>query len=342
VIDRETGKLISAGKFGKATWADHIDIATGRPVEAAGIRYEHGNISLWPSPAGAHTWVSMSFSPKTGLVYIPVMQIGAHFSRDKPQPGDVSVGGLSIGWSRDDPRDGKSSLVAYDPLAEKPRWNVPYDTFWNGGTLATAGNLVFQGTAGGYLNAYDATNGTKLWRFYAGLGINAAPMSYAIGGRQYVAVLVGYGGSASMGGTLMNVGWKYGAQPRRLLAFALDGHLVLPPSPAPNFTVNAVDDPKLTIDETAAKQGYDLFLACSLCHGRDLVAAGAPAPDLRESRIALDREALWTVLHDGTLVEHGMPRFETLSREQVMDIYAYIRRGAREAIEKAHAARGKT
>ena len=78
-IDRTTGKLISAGKIGKVTWADQIDLATGRPVEAKNIRYETGETVDLADPDGAHSWQSMSFSPQTGLVYIPYMQHGVRF-----------------------------------------------------------------------------------------------------------------------------------------------------------------------------------------------------------------------------------------------------------------------
>ena len=274
----------------------------------------------------------MSFSPKTGLVYIPYMQVGAHFSKGAPEPGDVSVGGLSIGWAKASPLDGKGALIAWDPLRQRARWEVWHNTIWNGGALATAGNLVFQGTADGYLLAYDATSGKRLWRFNAGLGIIAAPISYSAHGKQYVSMLVGYGGSASIAGNLMHVGWKYGVQPRRLLTFGLDGKAVLPPSAPPDMKVEAVDDPRLKIREADVEAGRRLFMMCAPCHGRDLVSAGAPGPDLRESKIALDPDNFWSVVHDGALIQHGMPRFEMLTRTQAMQIYAYIRAGAREAL----------
>jgi quinohemoprotein ethanol dehydrogenase len=78
--------------------------------------------------------------------------------------------------------------------------------------------------------------------------------------------------------------------------------------------------------------GSGLFLACAVCHGRNLVSAGGPGPDLRESQIALHPESLWNVVHDGALLQNGMPKFESLTREQVMQIYAYIRAGARAAL----------
>ncbi len=331
VLDRESGKLLSAEKTGKVTWAERIDLNTGRPVEAPNIRYEQGDVEIWPSPIGSHNWQNMSFSPRTGLVYIPYMQVGARFSKGAPWPGSVTIGGLTIGWAMNEPEDGKGALLAWDPVAQRARWKVQPETIWNGGTLTTAGNLVFQGTADGYFTAYDASNGQRLWRFNAGLGIIAAPSSFSAGGKQYVSVLVGYGGSASIGSNIMHVGWKYGAQPRRLLTFALDGKATLAPSAPPDKTVKAVDDSSIRIDPAEAEAGRQIFLMCALCHGRDLLAAGGPAPDLRESQLALDREAFYTVVHDGALLPKGMPKFDMLTREQIMQIWTYVRAGAREA-----------
>jgi quinohemoprotein ethanol dehydrogenase len=338
VLDRRSGKLISAGKIGKVTWAERIDLATGRPVEAKNIRYETGDVVIWPSPVGAHSWQDMSFSPKTGLVYIPYMQVGAHFFKGEPAPGDIAIGGLSIGWAKTDPQDGKGALLAWDPIAQQARWRTQLNTLWNGGTLATAGDLVFQGSADGHFSAYDASSGKPLWQFNAGLGIIAAPISFATRGKQYISVLVGYGGSAAIGSNAMHVGWKYGVQPRRLLTFALDAKSVLPPTAPPDMKAKAVDDPSIAIRATDVAAGRGLFLACAACHGRDLVSAGAPGPDLRESRLALDPDAVWKVVHDGALLERGMPRFETFTREQVMQIYAYIRAGAREALKASGSA----
>lgn len=145
-------------------------------------------------------------------------------------------------------------------------------------------------------------------------------------------MLVGYGGSASIGSNLMHVGWKYGAQPRLLLTFGLDGKALLPPSAPADMRTKAVDDPSFEIRDADVAAGRGLFMACAACHGRDLVSAGAPAPDLRESQVALDPESFWAVVHEGTLIEHGMPRFDMFTREQVMQIYAYIRAGARAAL----------
>lgn len=335
VVDRETGKPISAEKYGKATWARNIDLNTGRPVNEDHIYYDDkGVVTLWPSPAGAHAWQSMSYDPKTGLVYIPYMQLGVHFAKNNPLPGAFAVGNLSIKDVEADQHDGQGALLAWDPVQQKAAWTVWHDALWNGGVLSTAGNLVFQGDADGYFSAYDASKGARVWQFNAGLGIGGAPISYTAHGKQYVSVLVGYGGSTAAWGSVMNVGWKFGAQPRRLLTFALNGKATLPPSPPRDKTLHALDKPSYKINVADVAAGHDLFIACAACHGRNLVSPGAPGPDLRESQIALDPDGLYTVVHDGALIEHGMPQFASFSRQQIGDIYAYIRAGAREALGK--------
>lgn len=330
VIDRQSGRLLSADKFAKATWADHIDLASGRPVESADVRYRRGSSTLWPNPVGAHSWQAMAYSPRTGLVYIPTMQNGVRYHQGPPQPGEFDDFGVSIGSFKADSQDGKGALVAWDPVLEKPRWRVQHQTLLNGGTLATAGDLVFQGTADGWFSAYDARSGARLWRFAAGQGIIAQPITFAAGGRQYISILVGYGGSASVGSDVMDVGWKWGA-PRLLLTFALGGMAVLPPGRAPDFTVRALVDPNFKEGPGDVAAGRQLYMRCVVCHGRDLDPAGGVAPDLRESALALDETAFWGVVHDGALLPRGMPRFAQLTRAEAHQILAYVRAGARQA-----------
>jgi quinohemoprotein ethanol dehydrogenase len=332
VLDRQTGRLISAEKIGKATWADRIDLKTGRPVEARNIRYETGETIIWPSNLGAHAWQSMSFSPKTGLVYVPYMQLGVRFKKGAA-PGEPNMAGLTVKAYKADPADGTGALIAWDPVRQRAAWTAPHDALWNGGAMATAGDLVFQGAADGFLSAYDARTGERLWRFYAGMGINAAPMSYAVGGRQYVSVLVGYGGSTAAWGKLMDAGWSY-AGARRLLTFALDGKAVAPPSRARFAPIEALDDPSIKIDPAEVAAGRQLYFenGCLVCHGLDLGGPGGPGPDLRESRIAMNPDNLWAVVHDGALMPNGMPSFPAMTRSQLMQISAYIRSGARDLI----------
>jgi quinohemoprotein ethanol dehydrogenase len=333
VLDRQTGKVISAQKLGKVTWADHIDLATGRPVENAGIRYEAGQSIIYPFNSGLHSWMRMAYSPATGLVYVPTMQMATRLHRGAPDDDDFNVFGVNVASVGGEPGDGKGALVAWDPVAQKARWTVALDELWNGGAVSTAGNVVFQGAADGWFRAYDARTGTQLWRQNVGMGIIASPMTYSVGGKQYVAVLAGYGGSAAAVGDIMNVGWKY-TGPRRLLTFALNGKAVLPPSEPPTLKVTVKDDPAEVLDPQQVAMGKAMFLACAACHGRNAVGTGGPAPDLRESAVPLSPEAFWTVVHDGTLIERGMPGISMFGKPQVEALRQYIRASARAGLAK--------
>jgi quinohemoprotein ethanol dehydrogenase len=218
-------------------------------------------------------------------------------------------------------------------VAQKARWQAPLDKLWNGGTAVTAGNVVFQGGADGWFTAYDASNGNRLWRHYVGMGIMAAPMTYQVKGKQYVSVLAGYGGSVAAVGNIMNVGWKYRG-PRRLLTYSLDGKAVLPPSDPPTLKVNVQDDPKEVLDPKQIAMGKSMFMACAACHGRNAVGAGGPAPDLRESAVPLSADAFWAIVHDGALIQNGMPPFKIFGKPQIEALRQYVRSTARAELEK--------
>ena len=334
VLDRDTGKVISAGGTTVITWAKGIDLKTGRPIENPDIRYEKGLTKIWPGTIGGHNWQPMSFSPKTGLVYIPQQQIGARFSRQGGSENAFNVMGLMLEPIVEKPGDGHGYLVAWDPVAQKEAWRVQHKGLWNGGTLATAGGLVFQGTADGFFRAYDAKSGAELWNFDAGLGIVGAPTSFRLNGKQYVSILVGYGGTTAAYGKFMDMGWKYGVQPRRLLTFALDGKATLPKGEPPRFEVAALDDPALVLNEADVAAGRNLSIRCAACHGVGLQSTGTPGPDLRESGIALHLDSFSQLLKSGALMERGMPRFEMLTDQEIRQLHAYIRAKARESLGK--------
>jgi quinohemoprotein ethanol dehydrogenase len=333
VLDRQTGKFISAGKTTLINWAKGVDPKTGQAIENPGIRYEKAPMDIWPGTVGGHNWQAMSYDPRTGLVYIPIQQAGTRFSHD---PNDLTddafnVMGTIVKPLLKYPGDGKGKLVAWDPVAQKEVWSVQHDNLWNGGVLSTAGGVVFQGTAEGFFIAYDAKTGKELWRFNAGLGINAAPMSFSVGGKQYVSVLTGWGGTVSAIASISDVGWKYGRQTRRLLTFALDGKASLPPSAPPDKQVHALDDPKVVLDEADVAAGRALMLRCASCHGAGFQSAGAPGPDLRESATALDLTSFTQTVHQGR-PDRGMPAFPQLSDTEIRQIWSYIRARAREAL----------
>jgi quinohemoprotein ethanol dehydrogenase len=337
VIDRQNGKLLAADKLGTVTWADSVDLKTGRPVLAAGARYEKKNILLWPSFEALHHWIPQSYSPITGLVYEPTLEMPAEFGdagvevkHFRPQLGTPEFTGLSIG-SGDVPRDaGRSVLKAWDPIARRIVWQVETPGISNGGTLATGGGLVFQGLADGYLHAYGAKDGRDLWSFFAGVAVTGVPISYSVDGRQYVTLTEGplNGTSGAFGAISARWGWDPRVSPRRLLTFALDARTPLPPTP-PRQPAVPLDAPGFKVDEAKAKEGERLYGKCTLCHGMAVVAGGI-APDLRASPVPLSAEAFAHVVRDGALVSRGMPGFGELNDQQLEALRHFFRQRARE------------
>jgi quinohemoprotein ethanol dehydrogenase len=334
VIDRETGKLLSAEKFAtNVSWADRIDLASGRPVENPKARFPNGeSFGLFPDNMGAHGPEAMAYSPKTKLVYLPIAEGGFLMRDPSPLAAWRYTPGMGINPSvqlADDPSRGPRSnrLTAWDPVAQKPVWSVPRAGLRAGGVTATGGNLVIQGDVSGTLAIYSARTGAKLWSFDAHTGIMAQPVSFLAGGRQYISVTTGWRGNAPSGWTPE---WDFTSQKRRILTFALDGKARLPKDDLtpPPFA----DDPAFKLDPATVASGAALYgVRCGICHGPE-AAAAALAPDLRRSQLPLSVEAFDAVVRQGALTANGMPRFEELSADDLEAIRHYLRSRARLAM----------
>ena len=339
IIDRTDGKLISAEKFARVTWAERIDLASGRPVENPHARYENGPVTVLPGPGGAHNWQSMSFNPVTKLVYIPAIELpwvysdsGIDLIHWQPRPGFVPNTGTDLAAAAHSTVTAEnygSSLLAWDPLRQRPAWTVPTPDLLNGGTLTTAGNLVFQGQGDGKFLAYAAVSGKLLWSFDAGSGIIGTPISFSAGGRQYVSVLSGMGGSSAMPPSkVAQFGLDGLTLPHRVLTFVLSGSARLPPTEL--RTPVPVSDPSYRADDVSQLAGSKLYTDhCEMCHGREVRSAGR-APDLRASALILSAEALDQVVRKGGLEQLGMPKFGGLTDMEIANLRQYLRSRASE------------
>lgn len=338
VIDRKDGSLISAKPFAQnVNWAERIDLETGRPVENPAARYPNGQrFVAFPSQVGAHSVEPMSFSRQTGLVYIPAIEQGYQYA-DPTNIADWSFAPgqrTNIGIAPQSPDvhvpRGSNRLLAWDPVHQRAAWSVNLLGAKAGGVLSTGGNLVFQGNVEGKLVAYAAESGRTLWSFNAQTGILAQPISYSVGGRQYVTVIASWRMSGTSGPGL---DWNYRTQQRRVLTFALGGRQELPA--ASLELPPLMDDPSFHIDGRQADLGGELFRArCQLCHGPALVAGGA-APDLRRSGVPLSLEGLDAVVREGVLAQNGMPAYPELTEADLRALQHYMRRQTRHAMAQA-------
>jgi alcohol dehydrogenase (cytochrome c)/quinohemoprotein ethanol dehydrogenase len=332
VIDAATGKLISAKNVTEVAWASHVDLETGRPVERPEARF---NLTGKPflsthNPNGVHTWHSMSFSPKTGLVYLPIH--GTPFMFGKPasfDPLDMTTNpGVDFSPNATlDPATVRANtygrLIAWDPVAQKEVWRVERAGQANGGALATAGGLVFQGTGSGQFTALDATTGAELWSQPTQTGVIAAPISYAIDDEQYVAIAVGTGGSWAMIGGESNMQGFALPNVSRLLVYKLGGNVQLPP--APTMQRPPLDPPPATASAEVAGRGAPLYETwCGSCHGAGVVGVGL-LPDLRRSPLLRAPDQFAQVVLGGARKAQGMASFEAVMNEDdVSAILAYV------------------
>jgi len=334
VLDAATGEFISAEKIARVTWAEKIDPDTGRPVENPRIRYQDNPemFELWPGPQGAHSWLPQAFSPRTGLVYIPIMEMGALIGPLKEGDTGFSANmGVTLISDPELPGSRRSFLKAWDPVTQQAAWTIELPGVWPGGVLATAGGLVFQGRMDGHLVAYDAKTGREVWSFKTVAPVVATPISYSVNGRQYVTVLTG---SGSQGGGILatgNAAYRTDYRlPRRVLTFAIGGTAHPPAFDMPERV--PPNDPEFKPDPERVMAGAMAFAtnACMVCHGMNAIGGGA-APDLRYSPLILSADGFRAVVKDGTLKLQGMPSSPQLSGPVLEDIRHYLRMRARQA-----------
>jgi quinohemoprotein ethanol dehydrogenase len=333
VLDRATGKLLSANNYVPVEWAHSIDPDTGRPIENEGVRYhlqEDNSAHTSPTPLGAHSWHAMSYHPSHKLAYIPAQSFGATYNAGANAPlggvafhyYDDNLNARQDGLSAEGKHNTRGRLIAWDVLKQEARWEHFHEYGMNGGVVSTAGNLVFQGAADGTFRAHSATTGDVLWNFDTGSAIQGGPVTYMVGGEQYILVPTG---SVSMTRFMIPF---YGdlSGPTQLLAFKLNGDEKLP-----EFTPVTPPVPQPPAQTASAEQiarGAELYNAasCGLCHGSAGagVRPGGSMPSLQYLSQETHAQFKQIVL-GGARKPLGMMSFEGILREQdVDDIHAYV------------------
>jgi quinohemoprotein ethanol dehydrogenase len=323
VLDRESGKLLSANPFVRTTWASRVDMTTGRPVEIKDNLYSDTEAKMVsPTPFGAHNWHPMSYDPLTHLVYFSAQEAGWAYSRTPtfdyhPMAWNISQNPKAKRPPASAAVPIKGFTLAWDPVANKEAWRIPHDGPWNGGVLTTAGNLLVEGTEDGNFGVYRASNGEKLWSMPIGTGAVAGPMTYSVDGEQYIAVSAGWAGS------LIIIGGGLSAihdAPSRMLVFKLGGTAILPATvpraiPAP--------PPQTASAETVAKGETAYNKSCRICHGGNLISGGM-TPDLRFMS-APTHQQFEAIVLGGARADRGMASFaDVVSVDDVEAIHAYI------------------
>ena len=347
VIDRSNGKVLRAHPFAAVTWATHVDLETGRPVENPEVDYSENGSFVLPGPLGAHNWQAMSVDLDAGLVYIPAQENAFFYAIDenykktgiyKRNPGRWNMGiemsslAQNVLSNLESMPEPGGFLKAFDPLTGETKWSVPIPHYWNGGVLGTAGGLVFQGDALGMFSAYDKETGERLWEFNTYTSMLAPPISFEIDGEQYVSILTGSGGGDLFGGeplppieiqaslTYNNFG--------RLLVFKLGGQKELPIPDVRDKTI-----PEQVLADASNDQirngesNYNQY--CAVCHGFVVKSAGG-LPDLRKMTTGT-HDLFNKIVLEGILGSNGMAGFaDVLSEDDVDNIHHYVRARAHE------------
>jgi quinohemoprotein ethanol dehydrogenase len=329
LIDRTNGQFISAKNHVPVTWTSGIDPVSGRPTINPQAHYGTDPVLITPGPGGGHNWFPMAYSPDTGLAYFPQYEGWFVYALDpdfKPKPfrsngGWGGYSGAALKKRQElqkiaDSRE-QAALIAWDPVKQEIRWRVPLPRHGNGGVLATAGNLVFEGTTRQTFAAFRATDGKQLWEMPVQSSPVAGPITYAIDGEQYVAVNAGFGGGAAQ--IERSIGRAENRAAARLLVFRLGGKAQLPPlAPAPPIP----DPPPLRATEETVQKGAAIYArTCAQCHG-PLAVGGVK--DLRQMSPQVHAQFNDIVLK-GLRVQKGMASFANLlSVDDVDAVHAYL------------------
>ena len=320
VLDRENGELLRANEYVRQNWATHIDMETGRPVENRDMQWDEAPQWVAPSNAGGHSWQPMSVDPGRGIVYLAAQDMSAYYMLPKEfvETGQwkLNDGSMSLGVEFGRPGvDGvppmpepKGYLKAFDPLTGEEAWVVQRATPYNGGVLATAGGVVFQGDNGGQFAAFDADDGSLLWEFDTQGAADSAPITYAVDGVQYVATLAAGG-----------VRNRY--NDGRLLVFKLDGDVSIPLATAPD--VDIPEPPPLTASAEQLEEGRRHYnRVCVWCHG--MGAVGTVNADLR-LMTAETHQRFQAIVRGGLLRDSGMESFaDAVTTEETDLIHQYV------------------
>ena len=330
VMDRKSGKLLSANNYVPNTWASGVDLKTGRPKINPDSYVTETPHLLSPGYGGGHNWNPMSFSPKTGLVYIPAQETYMVESVEPDADFKFELGRSTLGAGRaNDPElrktlnaeaaaREKGYMLAWDPVRQKEAFRIPYPHAGSGGTMVTAGGLLVQGTIKKTLAVYRAGDGKKLWEMPVGSVAVSGAASYSVHGKQYIAINVGWNSAVVNG--LDEGGEIFSFAPARLLVLALDAKgVTLPPAP-PASSIPPPPTAEQAPDKVAL--GAGLYAAnCAICHGQN---ATGGVKDLRHLT-AETHAAFNDIVLGGARKDEGMAGFaDRIDPAQAEAIHAYV------------------
>ena len=326
VLDRTTGEFISAENYALTTWASHVDAKTGRPVEIeSGVYDSSGGVAVFPSALGGHNWHPMAFNPELSHVYIPKLDMAGIYTVERgynPETGINNSGNRltpdEFSAAMEKRAEPKAYLLAWDPITQQPAWEIEHATWPNGGTLATASNLVFQGTGDGHLKVFAAEDGKMLHEVSVEIGIMAPPITFTVDGEQYVSVVAGSGGAGVRQPEVL----RHKQNTGRVFTFKLGADNPIPAvADKPIADITPPQNFGTPMQVESGKHLYHRY--CSRCHGGQGSANGI-IRDLRYATPTIHEN--WNNIVLGGMFEVlGMASFDdVLDEDQAQAIRSYV------------------